>query len=283
VFAGPRDDPFFVDLGAVLDLAQLRPVANGGEAARDSIAYMNVHAIVLQIPVVTANLNVMPTATAGNAAQTIGVWASASRRKVTIERSGGGGNTYLGPWVQVSRLGLPLINEAVIGVQDKDYWNHTTPAEDLTAFGAYFLNPVVVRDAQAITFYGTGEPLAGCSSATPPGSDLTTDRSDIITTINDNIAGITTVGDVLRVDLSSGATPGFPNGRLLTDDVVATELGLLLCGASKAGALAGKAGPTANEPEAVLPKMIAGVPTFPYLAPPWEGRSANPRPVPSLP
>ena len=85
---------------------------------------------------------------------------------------------------------------------------------------------------------------------------------------------------MLRVDL--GLPSGFPNGRLLTDNVVDTELGLLLCGATKIGALAGAAGPQSNEPEAPLPKGGA-TPAFPYLQPPWEGRSANPRPVPSLP
>jgi hypothetical protein len=279
VFAGPRDDPFFVDLGAIFDLAQLRPVANPAEAARDSIAYMNVHAIVLQIPLTVANLGTAPTATAGNAAQTVGVWASASRRKVSLARRQGG-DAHFGPWVQVSRLGLPLINEAVIGVQDKDYWNHLTPNDDVGTFAGYILNPIVVRDAEAIGFYGTGGPLAACT--TNGGTDLEANRMDIVTAINSVSAGITSIGDVLRVDLASGATPGFPNGRRLTDQVVDAELGLLLCGLPKIGALAGTAGPQTNEPEAVLPKGGA-TPVFPYLQTPWEGRSANPRPAPSLP
>ena len=163
VFAGPRDDPFFVDLGAIFDLAQLRPVANGGEQRRDSIAYMNAHSIVLQIPLYARQRR----KTAGCrllAAQTIGVWASASRHKVQITRRGPA-DTHFGPWVQVSRLGLPLINEAVIGLQDKDYWNRLTPADDLGTFGAYILNPILVRDAEAIGFYASGGPLAACGNA----------------------------------------------------------------------------------------------------------------------
>jgi hypothetical protein len=287
VFAGPRDDPFFVDLGAIFDLAQLRPVANPTEAARDSIAYMNVHAIVLQIPLTVANLGTAPTGGAGNAAQTVGVWASASRKKVNILRRGaaGGGwsDTHLGPWVQVSRLGLPLINEAVIGLQDKDYWNRLTPKDDLNTFGAYFLNPVVVRDAEAIGFYGMGAPLAACASGSAgSGNGPTSNRTDVINVINMGNAGITSVGDVLRVDLGNPSST-FPNGRLLTDKVVDLELGLLLCTSSHITALVGACGPTTNEPEAPLPKSSGGNPVFPYLEPPWEGRSANPRPVPSLP
>lgn len=282
VFAGPRDDPFWVDLGAIFDLAQLRPVANPTQAARDSIAYMNAHAIVLEIPLKVANggTDIVSPGTP-NDAQTVGVWASASRRKTTIRRIKGGDN-HFGPWVQVSRLGLPLINEAVIGLQDKDYWNHTTPAEDIALFAPYFLNPIVVRDAEAIGFYGAGAPLAACT--TNGGKDLESGRMDIVGVINlapsHNIP-ITATGDVLRVDL--GLTSGFPNGRLLTDGVVDLELGLLLCGASKITALVGAGGPQSNEPEAPLPKGGAGSPKFPYLQPPWEGRSANPRPVPSLP
>jgi hypothetical protein len=285
VFAGPRDDPFFVDLGAIFDLAQLRPVANPTELARDSIAYMNVHAIVLQIPLKVANGGTAPTAGPSDA-QTVGVWASASRQKTTIRRHGGGSESF-GPWVQVSRLGLPLINEAVIGLQDKDYWNRLTPADDVGTFGGYILNPIVVRDAEAIGFYGAGGPLAGCAQT--PMSGLESGRTDIIDVINltnNPSAGahaipLGSTGDVLRVDL--GTTSGFPNGRLLTDTVVDTSLGLLLCGASKIVALAGAAGPQTNEPEAILPKGGSASPTFPYLDPPWEGRSANPRPVPSLP
>jgi hypothetical protein len=273
VFAGPRDDPFWVDLGAIFDLAQLRPVANPTEPARDSIAYMNVHSIVLQIPLTVANGGTAPTAGAtgaAEAAQTIGVWASASRRKSTIRRRSGVDSSY-GPWIQVSRLGLPLINEAVIGLQDKDYFNHLTPADDLATFANYILNPIVVRDAQAIQFYAAGGPLAACT--TNGGTDLESGRMDIVTVINSPAPSITSIGDVLRLNL--GAASGFPNGRNLTDEVTSTELGLLLCGASKISALANAGGPTANE--------VAFNANFPYLAPPWEGRSANPRPVPSLP
>jgi hypothetical protein len=276
VFAGPRDDPFWVDLGAIFDLAQLRPVANPTEANRDSIAYMNVHAIVLEIPLTVANGGTAPTMGTPNTAQTVGVWASASRRKTTILRHTGA-DEHFGPWVQVSRLGLPLINEAVIGLQDKDYWNRLTPKDDVATFAPYILNPIAVRDAEAVGFYGNGAPLAACT--TNAGKDLETARTDIIDVINlTNIptAGahnipLTATGDVLRVDL--GLPSGFPNGRKLTDEVTGVELALILCKLKNGGPL--PAGPTANE--------TAFKTTFPYLAAPWEGRSANPRPLPSLP
>jgi hypothetical protein len=276
VFAGPRDDPFWVDLGAIFDLAQLRPVVDPTSALlfRDSIRYMNVHSIALEIPLKVANGGTAPTMGAPSTAQTVGVWASASRRKTRLVRRSGK-DEHFGPWVQVSRLGLPLINEAVIGLQDKDYWNHLTPADDVAVFGGYILNPIAVRDAEAVGFYGTNGPLKACT--TNGGKDLESARTDIIDLVNlTNIpsAGAHTIplsatGDVLRVDL--GLPSGFPNGRKLDDEVVGPELGLILC-RNPAALLSGGnwvSGPKANE--------VAFKTTFPYLAPPWEGRTAAPR------
>jgi hypothetical protein len=162
----------------------------------------------------------------------------------------------------------------VIGLQDKDFFNHLTPADDLNNFAGYILNPILVRDAQAVGFYGTGGPLenASCDTAGTMGAALTSNRMDIPGTINLGNTMIGTVGDVLRVDL--GAASGYPNGRLLTDVTTDIIFGLVLCGASNAAALVGAVGPTANE--------VAFEPTFPYLAAPWEGRSANPRLAPSV-
>ena len=108
---------------------------------------------------------------------TVGVWASASRRQVRILHRGGGESNF-GSWVQVSRLGLPLINEAVIGLQDKDKYNRTKPAKDVANFGAYFLNPVIVRDAEAVGIYkALGVPQSTVDA-------LKSNRLDIIDTIN---------------------------------------------------------------------------------------------------
>ncbi len=168
------------------------------------------------------------------------------------------------------------VNEAIIGLQDKDYWNHLTPKNDLTTFGAYILNPIAVRDAAAISFYKTGGPLAGC--ATAGGSGPQTNRTDIVNAINIGITGapapldhvggeaIGTIGDVLRLDL--GQPSGFPNGRKLTDDVVDVELQLLLC--TLAAGTPIPDGPTQNEAA-----FKAGFPTWRRA----EGRTAVPRPA----
>src|SRR5262249_840586 len=109
--------------------------------------------------------------------------------------------------------GLPLINEAVIGLQDKDKYNATRPATDVSNFAAYFLNPVIVRDAEAVGIYSALGVPQGTVDA------LKHDRSDLLDVINLKASGhnipLTATGDVQRVDL--GLDSAFPNGRSLED------------------------------------------------------------------
>ncbi|MDI1484695.1 DUF4331 domain-containing protein [Polyangium sp. y55x31] len=260
VFAGPRDDGFGVDLGAVFDLAGLETVLNG--TPYDNVSGYNVHTIALEIPLAVANGGTAVVPGTANDNQTIGVWASASRRKTRILRRNESSDNF-GPWVQVSRLGLPLINEAVIGIQDKDKFNRTHPKDDVVNFGAYILNPVIVRDAEFAGFYAAGGPLAACPGG-PAG--LKSNRTDILDVISLNgMLGhnITAIGDVLRVDL--GIPSQFPNGRKVNkgtnkeEDVTDVELSLLLCKLA------------ANVPDGVDTNDATFKSSFPYLAPPWEG------------
>ncbi|MDI1448174.1 DUF4331 domain-containing protein [Polyangium sp. 6x1] len=260
VFAGPRDDGFSVDLGAVFDLAGLETVLGG--TPYDNVSGYNVHTIALEIPLQVANGGTAVVSGAANDNQTIGVWASASRRKTRILRRKESADSF-GPWVQVSRLGLPLINEAVIGIQDKDKFNRTHPKDDVANFGAYILNPVIVRDAEFAGFYAG--PLAGCVGAGGVAA-LKSNRTDIIDIISLNGGlghNITAIGDVLRVDL--GIPSGFPNGRKVNkgtnkeEDVTDTELSLLLC------KLAAPIADGVDTNDATFKN------SFPYLAPPWEG------------
>jgi len=205
VFVGPRDDPFYVDLGGIFDLANLRPKG----VAQDGLAGFNVHTLALEIPtpLLTAD-GMLPGDTPGDAT-TLGIWASASRKQVRILRHADEAR-HDGPWVQVSRLGLPLVNEAIIGYQDKDRWNRSTPKDDVPIFGAYFLNPVVVRDAEAVGIY------AALGVDPTPFKSNRTDILDVINlkdipTPNAHHIPLSATGDVLRVDLATDSS--FPNGR----------------------------------------------------------------------
>ena len=144
VFCGPADDPFFVDLGGIFDLGDA-PRQN--MKSRDGLAQYNTHSICLQIDIATLSKNKQPVSAAANILDPnyiIGVWASASRLATKTLNTTGGGSAETGSWVQVSRLGMPLTNEAVIPVGKKDQWNFGTPYNDLAniaTFGDFFYNP----------------------------------------------------------------------------------------------------------------------------------------------
>ncbi|MEO5892459.1 MAG: DUF4331 family protein [Ferruginibacter sp.] len=173
VFCGPVDDPFFVDLGGIFDLGDA-PRASGKPI--DGLKCINVSTIALQIDISTLQKDHKPVSQCTSILDpnyVIGVWASASRQQITILNNGklphfrmenngddneGSSNIeqrtssddnfvkeyHAGPWVQVSRLGMPLTNEAVVPVGYKDLWNSLTPYQDLSklsTFGKFFYKP----------------------------------------------------------------------------------------------------------------------------------------------
>ncbi|HET6513214.1 MAG TPA: DUF4331 family protein [Candidatus Kapabacteria bacterium] len=139
VFCGPVDDPFFVDLGGAFDLGQFDSVG------RDGLAGFNCHTIALQIPINLLQKDGKTVDQASNILDpdfVIGVWASTSRQRITTLSDTGGKPSYSGDWVQVSRLGMPLTNEVVIPIGQKDKWNSiraNDPAE--LQFASNFVNP----------------------------------------------------------------------------------------------------------------------------------------------
>ena len=142
VFCGPADDPFFVDLGGIFDLGD---APRQGGPARDGLASFNVQTIAIQVPIATLLKTGAPATPANilDGDYVIGVWASASRPATRTLQSGGAEPNDSGDWIQVSRLGMPLTNEAVIPIGDKDYWNRITPYAELAdvTLDGYFYNP----------------------------------------------------------------------------------------------------------------------------------------------
>lgn len=222
VFAGQRDDPFFVDLGSIFDLAGLRPfnalhaIPLPPDAGHDGVARYNTHTIAIQVPI--AELVQAPRTT-------IGVYASASRQAVRILRKDGASEES-GHYVQVSRLGAPLINEAVIPLGQKDLWNRADPQDD-AQFEAFYTGPEVSRLEGLL--YSALAPIS------------TTGRSDLVTILLTGVPGLNYTGprkaDLLRLNTAippstapsrlaviDGDFAGFPNGRRLADDVVDIEL-----------------------------------------------------------
>jgi hypothetical protein len=170
VFCGTSDDPFFVDLGGIFDLGDA-PRTTGTKSI-DGFSCINVSTIALQVDISTLQKDRKPVSKAANILDpnyVIGVWASASRQKIQVLKTKDKdfidffvrdedddywkkdpndkydlSPKHAGPWVQVSRLGMPLTNEVVIPIGMKDYWNSLTPYEDLEnlkVFGNNYYNP----------------------------------------------------------------------------------------------------------------------------------------------
>ena len=160
VYCGPADDPFFVDLGGVFDLGN-SPRQNT-TTMRDGLAKRNVHAIVIKVPIATLQKDNKAVSQAANILDpdfVIGVWASASRPAMTT--LGSGTVSTSGAWVQVSRLGMPLTNEAVIPIGEKDDWNARTPYNENPAHYEYFFNPELALYMDDALFGGAVPAFAG--------------------------------------------------------------------------------------------------------------------------
>jgi hypothetical protein len=272
VWAGQSDDPFFADLGALWDLGQLRTLTgdNGGQGI-DTLADFNVQVIALQVPfeAVTANHMAPTDPTDPNAA--VGIWAANFRRSTTTLRNTilnrhvndaknyeGNQPTHKGAWVQVSRLGMPLTNEVIIPLAEKDRWNRTDPRAD-----AYFND------------YFTNSHLAVLLNALFQTPGATTGRADLLAIFQTGIPGLTQVGndpayaDELRINLAVAS--GFPNGRNLTDDIVDVELSVV--GLSD-GTFAGLK--TSGISDGVDANDVPFMDAFPYVGVPHDGYHFNP-------
>src|SRR5712691_9601293 len=134
-FAGQRGEGFYVDLGSIFDLGTLRPFQNlhlirtPAAPGVNGTKGFNVHTIAIQVPNTDLTRNGFNPSDPADRRSVIGVWSAASRRKGTI-REKNARIVQSGPWVQVSRLGEPLINEVVIELGEKDLWNSQTPDAD---------------------------------------------------------------------------------------------------------------------------------------------------------
>ena len=162
VFAGQRDDPFFVDLGGTFDLLGIRGLDGNSSSRADSLKGFNVHSIALEIPIERLSRSGTEPSSPNDPAAIIGVWATASRPSMTTRTAGS--ESHSGSWVQVSRLGQPLVNEVVIPRALKDAFNGLEPTGDAAALPVV-LDPEVPKLLEA---------LFGILSPPAPRNDLVT-------------------------------------------------------------------------------------------------------------
>jgi hypothetical protein len=240
VFAGQRAEGFYVDLGAIFDLGDLRPFeqlhnqygmhlftkpAPGVNATNQ----LNVHSIALQIPI--------SALVQSSGHPVIGVWTTASRQHVTMHEADGT-MVEVGPFVQVSRLGNPLFNEVIVPMGKKDLWNALPPADD-KRFASYVAHPELASLLPSL-YPGVFPNLAALVQSGKPRADL---EAVLLTGIPSGIVpGFTNFtgtvqADMLRLNTSiaptskpnilgvlGGDLAGYPNGRRVFDDVVSIEL-----------------------------------------------------------
>jgi Domain of unknown function (DUF4331) len=295
VFAGQRREGFYVDLGSIFDLADLRPfqhlhlIPTPDAPGVDATKNVNVHTIAIQVPIraLTRDGSV-PTGPQASSA-VIGVWGSASRRKSRVRDDQGDSEAEAGPWVQVSRLANPLFNEVIVPMGHKDRWNALPPRRD-SEFIQYVQHPELARLLPVL--YPDVFPRLAAYSA--PRADLVAILlTGIPNGIVDGFQNFTgsTPADLLRLNVAikpNTNTPnvlgilgkdlaGFPNGRRVFDDTVTIEL----------RAIAGATIPLVDHgftPDGAAglvsdfqPGQIAGllaeryIQTFPYLGVPLDG------------
>ena len=294
VFAGQRLEGFYVDLGAVFDLGDLRPFQNlhiASMAAAPGVNATNdfsVHSIALKVPKRELTRHGMKPTNAMSHSAVIGVWAAASRRRSLIRETGSGSVHEAGHWVQVSRLGNPLFNEVIVPLGDKDRWNALSAADD-GQFLKYVDHPELAK-LLPVLYPNVFPKLAGLKAA----------RADLVAVLLTGIPSGIVPGfqnftgkryaDQLRLNMAippandpkplgliGGDAAGFPNGRRVFDDVVTVEL----------RAIAGATYPLVNKsytPDAAASLVTDGLgpnstrylSQFPYLGTPQSGYDTQP-------
>ncbi len=272
-FAGQRDDGFYADVQAIFDLLQLRGPGQGFDSQRG----FNVHTIVLQIPIEEV----------GGERQVVGVYATTSRRRVTI-LSDRRDPAELGDFVQVARQGNPLFNEALVAIQDKDLYSRTTPDKDVALFRKYAETPELAALLNALVLGGNVAPttnrtdIAGIFIPDLIKVDLSTGPARLAgggtmhpTNPDDpgfsrlGIFGGDTLVSQVQTDFGGGVVPGgWPNGRRFGEDVIDIAVTALISDLRVSPpVIRGPAGDNTDGNDIAYNKV------FPYAATPLNGRN----------
>ncbi len=299
VFAGQRAEGFYVDLGSIFDLADLRPFQNlhlipsPAAPGVNGTQGLNVHTIAIQVPKKQLTRDGSNPTNEADPRSVIGVWASASRQKGSVF-DGQGNISATGPWVQVSRLANPLINEVIIPLGKKNYWNSQKPVND-SQFVQYYAHPELAG-LLPVLYPGVFPHLAAYSKARADLEAilLTGIPSGIISGFQ-NFTG-KTQADLLRLNMAiapaknpnilgviGGDLAGFPNGRRVFDDTVTIEIraiaGVTIPLVDPSFKPDGAASLVSDFSPPHIPKGVSYQSHFPYLGVPFGGYQSQPHPV----
>jgi hypothetical protein len=303
VFAGQRAEGFYVDLGSIFDLGNLRPFASDHATfgltglptngpGVNATKHLNVHSIAIQVPIEDLTLDNWKPGAVTSSKAVIGVWTTASRQKARVYDTDNMLYVNSGPWQQVSRLGNPLVNEVLIPMGKKDYWNTQIPSQD-KQFASYVAKPGL-SELLPTLYPGVFPNLAALNKAGTARADLeaillTGLPSGVVPNFQNYSSAVQ--ADMLRLNVAvpptssssesysiygilGGDLAGFPNGRRVSDDVTAVEL-RALAGATYALV------DTKYTPDAAASAVTDGLTpkdldapyldTFPYLGVPHSG------------
>jgi len=288
VFAGQRDESFFIDVGGTFDAFNFRSL--GATGGVDGLRTLNIKTIAIEVPIqeLTRNRTVPTSSTASDAV--IGVWATASRRSMSVINPDGSRETQ-GGFTQISRLGNPLVNELVIPLGLKDAFNSLSPQFDaiaapfvldpelpkairfaLGAFNGITINIPPAPRNDLVAIFATGIPAgtpgapAGYSTFLSDGTPHEFQRLNV---------AIPPSATPNRLGLLGGDIAGFPNGRRPIDDVVDIELRAVLGGTPFTPAF--NVAPNNTVGDGVAANFEGFLTRFPYLQTPNPGNT--PRPV----
>ena len=227
VFVGQRKEPFFIAVGKIFDLFNMNPLGPEVNGNNNDLEGKNVSTLALELPIACLTAGSDPV---------IGAWTTASLRQgQLLNKSPGTGlnkvSVQSGAWTQVSRLGNPLVNEVVIGLDDKDKFNSAMPKNDAANFADYVTNPTLPALIQTLF------PSAVAPTNFP--------RTDLVTVFLKGIKGlnqpamVAVPAEMMRLNTSivplamgaqnalgvaGGDNAGYPNGRRPGDDVVDLSL-----------------------------------------------------------
>lgn len=226
VFVGQRKEPFYIAVGKAFDLFNLNPLGSEVGGNNNDLEAKNVSTLAMEVPIACLTTGTEPV---------IGAFTTASLRQGSLFN--GSPATGLnkvtrggGAWTQVSRLGMPLVNELIIGIDDKDKFNASKPKDDGANFADYVTNPVLPALIQSLfpsAIAPTNFPrtdlvtvfLKGIKNVNQP----TTVVSSEMLRLNTSIP-VTAAGSQNPLGVAGGDSAGFPNGRRPADDVVDVSL-----------------------------------------------------------
>ncbi len=232
VFVGQRQDPFAVNLGETFDLINIKAPATAFDTMAEdkglnTLADKNVTSMALEVPISCLKAN----------DAVIGAWTTASLRQARLLNPNpksqlNSASKEGGAWTQVSRLGMPLVNEVVIGLKDKDKFNASKPKDD-GQFAEYVTNPTLPALIEIL--FGTKAPtnfprndlvtafLTGVEGINKPKNVVPSEMLRLNTD-----TAVTVKANQKRMGVIGGDSAGFPNGRRLGDDVVDIALRVVM-------------------------------------------------------